>query len=210
MYQMLATQFNQGGPFMWAILGVFTVAVAVIIERVLYYFIFCSVNSSRILSSVIKSVRENSVGNELTILKKRKSPFHILLATALERYHAGAPIQQIEEGIQEASIKEIPKLSSRLSYLSLIANIATLVGLLGTIAGLQQSFGSLASAEAAQKAAMLSAGIAQAMNTTAFGLIVAVPCMILYTLLNNKQQSIMHDIDDAVVRTVNVMKTVKA
>jgi len=210
MFQSLATQFNQGGPFMWAILGVFTFAVAVIIERALYYFVFCSVNTSRILTTVIRSVKDNNVGQSLTLLKKRKNPFNVLLATALERYHAGAPLQQIEEGIQEVSIKEIPKLTNRLNYLSLVANIATLIGLLGTIAGLQQSFGSLASSEAAEKAAMLSAGIAQAMITTAFGLIVAVPCMILYTLFNNKQQSIIQDIDDAVVRTVNVMKTVKA
>jgi biopolymer transport protein ExbB/TolQ len=146
----------------------------------------------------------------MVMLKKRHTPFFVLLRVAVERYQAGAPMEQVREGIEESSIKELPKITRRISYLSLFANIATLVGLLGTIAGLQQSFGSLASADAAQKAAMLSAGIAQAMNTTAFGLIVAVPCMVVFTLLNNKQQSLIADIDDAVVRVVNMMKTMRA
>lgn len=209
MFQTVATQFNAGGPFMWAILMIFAVALAVAIERAVYYFIYCSGNAAGLVHSIGKAVSENRIQETLTTLKKRKSPLHKLLTTALERYCAGAPITQIEEGVEEVSIKEIPKITGRISYLSLIANIATLVGLLGTIAGLQQSFGSLATAEAAQKAAMLASGIAQAMNTTAFGLIVAVPCMVLFTMLSNKKQSLINDIDDAVVRVVNNMKNTR-
>ena len=100
-------------------------------------------------------------------------------------------------------------MSQRLNYLSLFANIATLLGLLGTIAGLQVSFSSLVAVEAAKKATMLAQGISQAMNTTAFGLIVAVPCMILYTILFNKQQALTKDLDEAVVRLLNYMKKKK-
>jgi biopolymer transport protein ExbB/TolQ len=208
--QNIAAQFNAGGTFMWVILIVFAIALAVVIERVIYYFFFCYANAPRLVQSISRFINDNKSTEALTLLKKRSSPLYKLLRIAVERYYAGAPIAQIEEGIEEASIKEIPKITGKISYLSLFANIATLVGLLGTIAGLQQSFSSLASAEAAQKAAMLAAGIAQAMNTTAFGLIVAVPCMILFTLLSNKQQSLINDIDDAVVRVVNSMKTERA
>jgi biopolymer transport protein ExbB/TolQ len=112
----------------------------------------------------------------------------------------------VQEGVEEAAIRELPKLSERLNYLALFANIATLLGLLGTIAGLQVSFSSLASVEAAKKATMLAKGISQAMNTTAFGLIVAVPCMIFYTMLNNKQQRLTKELDETVVKTVNLIK----
>ena len=210
MVQSIATWFNSGGPFMWVILTVLAVATAVVIERFLYFFIICAPDASGLTRKVTASLDECRTGETLTLLKKHRIPLFNLLRIAVERFHAGAPIEQIQEGIEEASIKEIPKIGKRLSYLSLFANMSTLVGLLGTIAGLQKSFGSLASVDAAQKAAMLSAGIAQAMNTTAFGLIVAVPCMMLYTLFSNKQQSLINDIDDAVVRVVNTMRTVRS
>lgn len=210
MFQTIATQFNAGGTFMWVILMIFAIALAVVIERTIYYFIFCSSNSGRLVHTISKALSENRIQETLAQLRKRKNPMYRLLTTALERYGAGAPIAQIEEGVEEVSIKEIPRISSRINYLSLIANIATLVGLLGTIAGLQTSFSSLANAEAAQKAAMLASGIAQAMNTTAFGLIVAVPCMVLFTLLSNKKQTLINDIDDAVVKVVNTMRNTRA
>ena len=210
MIQSIASWFNAGGTYMWIILALCAIAVAVAADRLIYYYFFCGTDSSRLLHRAVTALSGNNPEDRFAFLKKGRSPLVILLRTAVERYEAGAPIEQIEEGIEEASIKELPKITNRLNYLSLFANIATLVGLLGTIAGLQQSFASLATAEAAQKAAMLAAGIAKAMNTTAFGLIVAVPCMAAFTFLHNKQQSLINDIDDAVVRVVNTMKTARA
>jgi biopolymer transport protein ExbB len=131
---------------------------------------------------------------------------YVLLRTALERYEAGMNIDDIQEGVDEAAINEIPKMSKRLNYLSLFANVATLLGLLGTIAGLQVSFDSLATVEASWKAVMLSQGISQAMNTTAFGLIVAVPCMILFTILANQRDRLVRDLDEAVVKVINYLR----
>ena len=209
MLQTIATQFNAGGPFMWAILMILAIAIAVVLERTIYYFILCNSDSGRLVYTISKALSENRIQDTLVQLKKRKTPLHRLLVTAMERYGDGAPISQIEEGVEEVSIKEIPRITGRINYLSLIANIATLVGLLGTIAGLQTSFSSLAATEATQKVTMLASGIAQAMNTTAFGLIVAVPCMAMFTLLSNKKQALLDDIDDAVVRVVNVMRNTR-
>jgi biopolymer transport protein ExbB/TolQ len=140
------------------------------------------------------------------LVADRRTPLHVLLRTAVERDAAGMSAAQIQEGVEEAAIRELPRYGERLNYLALFANVATLLGLLGTIAGLQVSFSSLASVEAAQKATMLAKGISQAMNTTAFGLIVAVPCMVFYTILNNKQQRLTKELDEAVVKTVNLIK----
>ena len=165
MFHSIAAWFNAGGVYMWVILAVCAVAAAVTADRLIYYYLLCGTDASRLLRRVVTALSGKEPGERFSFLTKRKTPLFVLLRTAVERYEAGAPIEQIEEGVEEASIKELPKITRRVSYLSLFANIATLVGLLGTIAGLQQSFSSLASAEAARKAAMLAAGIAQAMNS---------------------------------------------
>jgi len=127
----------------------------------------------------------------------------------VEAYAGGLAYEDIQEDVDEAAIKEMPRMTQRLNYLSLFANIGTLLGLLGTIVGLQDMFRSLAAVEAEKKAAMLASGISQAMNATAFGLIVAIPCMVMYTTLYNKQQQITKDLDEALVRLLNYFKKKK-
>jgi biopolymer transport protein ExbB/TolQ len=135
---------------------------------------------------------------------------NVLLQTAVARYAADVSYDDIQEGVEETTIKELPRMTQRLSYLALFANIGTLLGLLGTIGGLQTLFSSLAAVEAERKAAMLAAGIAQAMNTTAFGLLVAIPSMVAYTVLFNKQQRITKDLDEAVTKLLNYLRKKKA
>ncbi len=206
MVQEIARQFNSGGMFMWVILAVFGFGLAVALERMIYFFIYCNDGASRSINKVIESIEKNDVSNAKNIINKRKTPFYRLLQTALDRYLNGANTERIMDGVERVSINELPRISRRVNYLALIANVATLLGLLGTITGLQTSFGSLATADAAQKATLLANGISEAMNTTAFGLIVAVPCMILYTILNNKQQSLIKEIDNGIALFVDMVK----
>jgi len=105
------------------------------------------------------------------------------------------------------AIQEVPRFARRINYLAMFANIATLTGLLGTIFGLQRSFSSLAVAEASEKAAMLASGISQAMNTTAFGLMVAIPCLIAYAKLSNLQASRTEELDACSVRLLNFVES---
>lgn len=209
MIERMAAQFNAGGPFMWVILGVLGAAAAVMIERYVY-LLYAGAGARSVAADMLTAIREDRIDDAQRLATRRSSPLFRLLAAAMERYAQGRSIDEVRQGVEQEAIQEAPRLSHRLNYLSLFANIATLLGLLGTIAGLQVSFSSLASADAAQKATLLASGIAQAMNTTAFGLIVAVPCMVAYTMLTNKQQALMRDMDDAVVRVVNGMKTERA
>lgn len=206
MIEMLALRFNEGGWAMWVILSVFAVAVAVTLERLIFYFIICNTNGVKMVANIAKALNSNKVAEAKEIAGRRKAPVNVLIQTAIELYDSGLIYDDIQEGVEQAAIKELPKMSKRLNYLSLFANIATLLGLLGTITGLQLSFASLATAEAAQKATLLARGISQAMNTTAFGLLVAVPCMVAFTILSNKQQSLTNDLDEAVVRLTSYMK----
>jgi biopolymer transport protein ExbB/TolQ len=206
MIEAVARQFNAGGPFMWVILTVLAIACAVVIERLIFYLVVCRGSAAKLVADAAKALNNDNIDEANRIVSARRAPVHVLLKTALDRYAAGMSGSEIQEGVEETAIKEVPRMSQRLNYLSLFANIATLLGLLGTIAGLQVSFGSLAAVEASRKASMLASGISQAMNTTAFGLIVAVPCMIAYTMLYNTQQRLTKDLDEATVRFVNYLK----
>jgi biopolymer transport protein ExbB len=210
MIQTIATFFNSGGPFMWVILAIGAMATAVVIERLVFYFLTCRASGPHLLQKIATALQNNNSDEAKKIMKKGKAPIHVLVRTAVDRYTAGMTVPDVEEGISEAAIIEMPKMIQRLNYLSLFANIGTLLGLLGTISGLQGSFSSLASVEASKKATMLAAGIAEAMNCTAFGLIVAVPCMMLYTFLYNKQAQLTKGIDDTVIKLINVMKRLRA
>jgi biopolymer transport protein ExbB len=206
MVQKLAGWFNAGGPFMWVILGVLAAACAIMLERLVFYYLFCRVDGVMLVSRLAQSLGTDNTAEARKIIEKGSSPLVVLLRTAVERYVAGVPFSEIQEGVEETAIQQVPRLPQRLNYLSLFANIATLLGLLGTISGLQLSFASLASVEAAKKAAMLASGISQAMITTAFGLIVAVPCMAIYTFLSNKQSQLTKDLDEATVKFLNFLR----
>jgi len=99
----------------------------------------------------------------------------------------------------------LPALSRRLPYLSMLANVATLLGLLGTIFGLTTAFAAVGAADPSQRSAFLAAGISQALNTTAFGLMVAVPAMIAHSFLVGRVEGIVEQIDEVSVKLVRAM-----
>jgi biopolymer transport protein ExbB/TolQ len=202
----LAGAFNAGGPFMWVLLVVFAVACAVVGERVIFYFIICRRDGIRLLSNITGALDAGDTEKAKKIVAVRQAPMNMLMRVAVEQFIAGKSFAEIQKGVDQMAIREMPRMTQRLNYLSLFANIGTLLGLLGTIVGLQEMFGSLAAVEASKKAAMLASGIAQAMNATAFGLIVAVPCMVLYTLLYNTQQQITKNLDESIVRLLDYME----
>jgi biopolymer transport protein ExbB/TolQ len=210
MVESTAAWFNNGGPFMWGILAVLAIALAVTLERLIFFYIICKGSYTPVVESLARLINENRIADALKQVQKSSSPAIVLLRTVVKRFEAGLSNEEIRDGVEEAAIKQVPRLSERLNYLSLFANISTLLGLLGTIAGLQLSFSSLAAVEAAKKASMLADGISQAMITTAFGLMVAIPCMVLYTILVNKQNRLVKDLDEASVRLLNYLKNKKS
>lgn len=99
-----------------------------------------------------------------------------------------------------------PRLGKRTHYLSTFANIATLLGLLGTIVGLIQAFTAVSNADPSEKAALLSSSISVAMNTTAFGLIVAIPLLLIYSVLQTKTTELVDSLEMASVKVLNIIK----
>ncbi|MCK4709338.1 MAG: MotA/TolQ/ExbB proton channel family protein, partial [Gammaproteobacteria bacterium] len=112
-------------------------------------------------------------------------------------------LEDFEATVEESIMEAAPRLQKRTQYLAMFANIATLLGLLGTIIGLIKAFTAIAQVAPSMKAEILSASISVAMNTTAFGLIVAIPLLIFYTLLQTKTTEIMHSLEVAALHLVN-------
>lgn len=131
-------------------------------------------------------------------------PAAVVTKQALLR--ANQPENLIEHGVTIAVGEATQSIQRRTSFLATIANVATLLGLLGTIAGLIQSFEAVGHADAQQKAALLAAGISQAMNATMLGLAVAIPCMVAFSFLMNRTNRLVAEVDQAAVRTVDMLK----
>jgi biopolymer transport protein ExbB/TolQ len=201
----VARFFQEGGAWMYILAGVSAFAFAITMERVMYYYVHCRVNAKSLLTQITRLVRNGEVEKARHLCSKMKNPLAIILESALWHFIQQEPDQEIQNAVDEVGLRELPKIQRRTHYLSLFANIATLMGLLGTIFGLQQAFGALATADPSQKASVLAKGIAMAMNTTAMGLMVAIPCMIMYSILGSKSNGIIEEIDESSVRLLNFL-----
>lgn len=130
MVKFLAEWFNDGGPFMWAILAVLAFSCTVVADRIIFFYIVCGRKGNQLLSQVAGLLNSDKSREAGELLSRGRAPLQVLFRTALERFNSGLPIDEIREGVEEAAIQQVPRLSQRLNYLSLFANIATLLGLL--------------------------------------------------------------------------------
>ncbi|MBL9110842.1 MAG: MotA/TolQ/ExbB proton channel family protein, partial [Myxococcales bacterium] len=119
------------------------------------------------------------------------------------------PDEEVQAAMDEAALREVPKIAKRTGYLALMANLSMLSGLLGTVLGLIESFGAVGgeSVDPSQKARILAEGISEAMNCTAFGLIVAIMGLIGFAILNGKTQQLEDDVNEASVQVLNLVVT---
>ncbi len=207
MIEFLASFFSGGGPFMWLILIIFAAALAVIVERLIFFLHTCRQHSDELVTKVAAALGRGDWARARAVAGAKDAPLNAIILATVAGASAGLGPVELRRNVEETAIRELPRLSRRLNYLALFANVATLAGLLGTIFGLQRSFSSLAVVEAAQKASLLASGISQAMNTTAFGLIVAIPCLMAFTKLSNMQADLTEDLDASATRLLNHLET---
>lgn len=195
---------NDGGIFMWLILAVFLFGIVLIVERTATLFGKLSVNAETLFAEIRDKLSKGDIKGAIAACdaKPNAALSQVLKAALLK---AGQPERVIQDAVDEADLTVLPAIQARTGYLSMIANVATLMGLLGTILGLIAAFAGLAHADPSQKQAVLAQGIAIAMNTTAFGLICAIPCMISHSLLMGRTTSIIQQIDEYAVKTINML-----
>ena len=205
MLQGLARWFQDGGIWMYPILTISAFSLAIVIERLYYYYVHCRLNAKAFMTQIVRLVRNGEVEKARQLCTKTKSPLSVILESALWHFQQQEPDQEIQNAVDEVALRELPRIQRRTHYLSLFANISTLLGLLGTIFGLQEAFTSLTAADPSQKATLLAKGIAIGMNTTAIGLMVAVPNMVMFSVLGAKANTIIEEIDESSVRLLNFL-----
>jgi len=197
----LLDRYNGGGYFMHPIAIVGLLALVIVLDRAYALYVQNKFDKAQILSEVrnaIYSGRLVVVGQTL-IHQIIQAGFH-----AFERSHKDSEVQI---AIDAAASKHFPTIEKRTSYLSMLANISTLLGLLGTISGLIISFAGASQADPNDKATLLASGISEAMNCTAFGLIVAIPSLLAYAVLQGKTQRIIDDVNEVVLESMNFVIT---
>jgi biopolymer transport protein ExbB len=196
--------FVTGGPFMYPILIVFAVGSAIAIERYLTLTTVTSKNQS-VWTEVQPALVSGDFEKARQMTSKDDSTISQLLSMGLARQGAVRRREDIEIAMEESMMEIIPQLEKRTPYVALASSIATLLGLLGTIMGLIQAFTAVANANPAEKADLLSASISVAMNTTAFGLMVAIPLLVTNTVLTAKTGEIIDSLEMASVKALNVI-----
>lgn len=196
--------FVEGGWFMYPILFVAAFGVAIAIERYIYLRVSISANR-RVWDRVLPMLQGGGYDRARTDVAGSDAAIARILGYGLARMQSSTQREDVETAMEEGLMEVTPRLEKRTHYLASFANIATLLGLLGTIIGLIQAFTAVAHANPAEKAALLSSSISVAMNTTAFGLIVAIPLLMLHALLQTKTTEIVDSLEMAAVKFLNLI-----
>jgi biopolymer transport protein ExbB/TolQ len=194
--------FQEGGWGMYPILLFQILAIGIIVERAIYVY-KASINKDVFLATMQKCILAGDVGRAIKMCSAANAPLARIVKAGLLKVNR--PDSEVQASMDEAALRELPKIEHRTGYLALLANLAMLSGLLGTVSGLIGAFGAVANADASSKATMLAKGISEAMNCTAFGLMAAIVALIGFALINGKTQSLLDDINGATVQVVNLV-----
>ena len=198
------SSMDKGGIFMWPILVSAVFGVAITAERLYFIMFRANIDGTAFMAQIQKLIMANNIDKAIKLCNaepNRALP-RVLKAGLTRANQKGADVQN---AVDESILEVYPLLNQRTGYLPMLANVATLIGLLGTIQGLIQAFEAVAHASAETKGALLAAGISTAMFTTAAGLIVAIPLLVLHSIVMARTTKIMDEVDQYALKTVNLL-----
>lgn len=198
--------FQNGGTFMYPIALVLVVGVALAIERWVF-LTAAKASNRRAFDRLLPLLRKKDFGGVVDLARTSRAPIGRIVAAGVARMQQTPRRDEIEYAMEEGVMEAVPRLEKRTSYLATLANIATLLGLLGTIMGLIAAFTAVANADPSEKASLLSQSISVAMNTTAFGLMSAIPLLLAHATLQNKTTEIVDSLEMAGVKCLNLMSS---
>lgn len=204
-FTKMALAFQHGGFWMWPIAAFQIVTVAIIFERVFALFKNRKCNQLKFVSTLEEPIRR---GELETVISKAQAAreTHPIAQAVVAGASAAASFggkDEIQGKMDEVLLQENSRLDKRTGFLSMLGNVATLTGLLGTITGMIKSFAAVSYANPAEKAGLLAEGISEAMNATAYGLIVAIPALLAYAILQNRANHLAEDLNQAGLKVFN-------
>jgi biopolymer transport protein ExbB len=207
MLTAISTAFHKGSWGMWPILFTSVVTIAIIVERAVYLF-RASVDKDKLLALLKSQVMSGNVQGAIKVCSGNPTPMTRIVQAGLMKFNKSD--EEVQAAMDEAALRELPKINARTPYLAMTANFAVMAGLLGTIAGMIKSFGSVGSDESGNKATELANGIAEALNCTAFGIGTSLVGLLGFSLLQGKTTHVVDDINEVTVQVVNLVTSHRA
>ena len=194
--------FQGGGEFMYPIAVVLVIGVVIAVERYLVLS-WTSIRNRSLWNEISPYLQKGDFRQAVAITGKSDAAIGQILNYGLARIATAKRRDDIEKAMEESLMDVVPRLEKRTHYIATFANLATLLGLLGTVIGLINAFGAVATVNPAEKANLLSASISVAMNCTAFGLMTAVPLLVIHAVLQTKTTELIDSLEMASVKFLN-------
>ncbi len=194
--------FKEGGWGMYPIAILLAITIYITVDRILVLS-KAKVDVDKLVALLKSQIVAGNVRGAISTCEAAPAPLTKIIAAGLRK--AEGSEHEIQQAMDEEALRELPKVEKRTGYLAMLGNLATLAGLLGTITGLIKSFASVAGVDATLKATMLSKGISEAMNCTAFGLGTGILGLAVFAWLNGKTQGIIDGINQGTVETLNLV-----
>ena len=203
----ISSGFDKGGWGMWPILITLMISVGLIVERSVYLF-KSSVDKDKLLALLKSQVMSGNVQGAIKVCSGNPTPMTRIVQAGLMKFNKSD--DEVQAAMDEAALRELPRINARTPYLAMLANFAVMAGLAGTIGGMIKSFGSVGSEESGNKATELANGISEALNCTFFGIVTSLVGLLGYSLLQGKTTSVTDDINEVTVQVVNLVTSHRA
>ena len=200
--KILADGFHEGGWGMWPILVLLMLTMSILIERAVFLR-RAVIDKEKLVALLRSQISAGNIQGAIKVCSGNSTPLTRIVQAGLMR--ANRSDEEVAAAMEEAGLRELPQLEKRTGYLAMLGNLATLAGLLGTITGLIKSFAGVAGVDPSQKATLLSKGISEAMNCTAFGLFTGILGLATYAVLNGQTQGVLDGINQGTVETLNLV-----
>lgn len=194
-----------GGPILWVLTVISVLTLALIIERLTFFSINEKNLGKDFKKQVVKLVSENKIDEAISLCKEKKSSIASSIEKFLKRADKGLEVQDYENIIKEISLEELTPFESKLNCLASIIGIAPMLGLLGTVTGMIRAFVNI-SKFGSGDAAIVADGIAEALLTTACGLIIAIPTIVVHNYLNRRLEKAESEIDKLSTSIINIFR----
>lgn len=199
---------QDGGFFMYPILLILFVGLGITIERFMFLARVKKANKA-LWDEVYPSIQKGDTDKALKVVKDNETEIGRILEYGLTRNRSAKNVEDVETSMEEALMEVLPRLEARTPFIATFANVATLLGLLGTVQGLIVAFAAIANADPAEKGNLLSSSISVAMNTTAFGLIVAIPLLLAYAFLQSRTGEVVESLEMASIKLLNALRQIR-
>src|SRR5687768_2606675 len=203
----ISEAFHKGSWGMWPILFTSVVTIAIIVERAVYLF-RASVDKDKLLALLKSQIMSGNVQGAIKVCSGNPTPMTRIVQAGLMKFNKSDA--EVQAAMDEAALRELPRINARTPYLGMLANFAVLAGLLGTISGMITSFTGVAGKGASEKATELARGIGEALHCTRFGIGVSLLGLVAFSLLQGKTTRINDDINEVTVQVVNLVTTHRA